>query len=223
MPYNIIILSVCIAYLVLLLLTLRQILWHIKHPSKTLSWILVVIFLPIIGILFYRFMGRNIKRDKIFQQRKAFYNNIGQELKLEDLPKSKKNLVQLLHTNNSAAISYQNDVRVLKNGEATFDALFSALKQARETIHLDYYIIESGEKFDELTLILEERIKDGVKVRLLYDGFGSLELEQKYFDRLSKIGVEYHKFMPFDFINNFDYLNYRNHRKIVIVDAAQQP
>jgi len=207
-----------VVYIVVLLFTLRKILLQIKSPSKTLSWLLFVSFIPIIGILIYRFLGRSPRKDRLFQQKKPFYNTSVSEIDRDKIPLHKENLITLLYKNNSASISYYNDVEVLNDGPETFSALFTALENAKSSIHLDFYIVEEGEILDKLLRLLEKKIKQGVDVRLLYDGFGSFSLNKKYKSELTRIGVDHHKFMPFNVFAYFDYLNYRNHRKIIIID-----
>lgn len=218
MPLSPLYLFLIISYVLIVLSTIKKILLVVKTPSKTLSWILVIIFLPIIGIIFYTLLGRNIKKDKLFQQRKPFYNTNEVKLDIDKIPQKNHNIVKLLHKNNSASLSYNNKVTVLKDGAETFSALFDAMQKATSNIHLDFYIVEPGKIFDKLILILKERVENGVVVRFLFDKFGSSDLEEYHIELLHSIGVEVHEFMPFKILAYFDYINYRNHRKILIVD-----
>lgn len=207
-----------IIYGLILLYFLRKVLFQVKSPPKTLSWILVLILLPMIGILLYMIIGRSPKKDKLFEINKPFHNKANEIYREELIPKRKVRLAKLLHQNNSAALSYNNEVRVLNDGKETFADLLNTIKHAKHSIHLDYYIIEGGKLLDQLIDILEERIKQGVVVRLIYDGFGSFDLDSSYLIKLEDIGVQLANFMSFNIIEALSYINYRNHRKIAIID-----
>lgn len=216
--YSYLLVVFVLIYLLILMYTLGNILYRVKNPAKTLSWLLVVIFLPIAGILLYRLIGRSVKKDKFFQQKKPFYQSLDNDIDLSRLPPNKHRLIELLNKNNSAVLSFDNQVQVLTDCRDAFDVLFSDMRSAKSTIHLDYYIIESGKMLDELTIIFEDRINVGINVRLIYDGFGTSSLDTKYISKLESIGVECQEFMPYNWIKWFDFVNYRNHRKIVIID-----
>ena len=112
-----------------------------------------------------------------------------------------------------------NRVRVLNDGAETFDEIRRALRQARESIHMEYYIIEDDELGREIADILIAKAAEGVEVRLIYDDVGSWGLGRKYLGRLRRAGVEVRCFMPVVFPWLTSHVNYRNHRKILVVDG----
>ncbi len=209
-----------LAYNVVLFITIRRILKQIREPEKTLSWILVVFFMPIFGILVYQIFGRSIKKDKYFRKEQTFYSSIGNNIKPELLPESKMSLIQLLEENKSSSISYYNKVKILAEAEQTFSDIFETMARAQDSIHLEYYIIEEGTTFNRFLQIFQERIESGVKIRLIFDGFGTSGKNRELIDELIVIGVECQEFMPFSFLNSLRFVNYRNHRKIVIIDQC---
>ena len=209
---------IAVLYGLLILNTIVKIFRYVRNPAKTFSWILVVIFFPVIGFLLYGLIGRSPRKDKFLRRSSPFYNSIDNIIIPELLPKSQYRLIELLRQNKSAAISYSNKVTILKDGPETFEHLFASMRSSKESIHLDYYIVESGTMLDEYISIFKDRIAHGVKVRLIYDGFGTYAIDKKYIRQLKEIGVECHEFFPFHIFKLFKYINYRNHRKIVIVD-----
>ena len=108
---------------------------------------------------------------------------------------------------------------MLKDGRTTFEAIFNALENAQIKIHIQYYIFEEGELADRLLALFEKKIAEGVVIRMIYDGIGSFTLSKKYLKKLTEIGVEVYPFLPFKFGRYFSSINFRNHRKIIVVDS----
>lgn len=212
------IILILVIYLVILLYAVGKIFRYVKNPAKTLLWLLMIIVIPVFGLLFYFLMGLSPRKDKLFKQKSPFYQLEAEGAEMNILPETKQYLAKLLRHNQSAAISSGNHITILQNGEETFDAIFEAIRGAKSTIHLDYYIIEAGKTLDELLSICKEKISEGVKVRMIFDGFGSFYLSKKYLRQFKDIGIEYQEFFPFHLFNLIKFVNYRNHRKIIIVD-----
>lgn len=208
----------CTVYCFIYALSFRRILSSIKNPYRSLSWILFVTFIPVLGMIVYFLFGRNIKRDKIFTISRPFnaHDSIEYEVKLKDHPKFR--LIELLHKNYSSALAYNEEVNLLFSGPDTKTRLLSDISKAKNLIYLEYYIVEKGVFFDELLQALKIKISQGVNVRLLYDGFGSLELDSSCKDLMTDIGIKHRAYMPFKKLPYIRYLNYRNHRKIAVID-----
>ena len=216
MPYW----EVCIGlYIIYVFYTLRHVFFHVSNPAKTFSWMLFIVFIPLAGIIFYRIIGRSVKRDNFFQQRKTFFNLQEEKIINTKIPRQKLQLAILLNSNNSAAISYDNHVEVLKNGKASFAKVKEDILKSTRSIHLDFYIVESGELLDSYLEVFKVKIQEGVTIRLVYDAFGTEDEFRQSFKELRSIGVEVREFMPYNWIKNHLYLNYRNHRKIIIIDS----
>lgn len=201
-----------------------------KNPSTTWAWVLVLMFIPVLGFILYLFLGQDIRRIKIFTQKEKddikklkarFWNLLSEESSKLTHPaiEMDKDLMRL-HLNNSYSVFTQNNrIQVLKNGQEKFAALLKALKSARHHIHMEYYIIRDDEIGREVRDILAAKARDGVEVRLLYDGMGCLALPKKYVKPIMEAGGETAVFFP-PFLPHINIrLNYRNHRKITIVDG----
>lgn len=131
---------------------------------------------------------------------------------------NKQKTTALINKTSKCPITCYNSLALLKDGKNTFESIFQALEEAEEHIHLQYYIFEDGILADKLLEVFERKIAKGVTVRLLYDGIGSYSLSKKYLKKLKDVGVETAQFLPFKFGRFLSALNYRNHRKIIVID-----
>ena len=127
--------------------------------------------------------------------------------------------MDLINKNCRFQPTLQNSAVLLKDGKTTFESIFKALEGATDYIYLQYYIFEDGELADRLLDLFRSKINEGVKVRMIYDSIGSYTLSKKYVNALRIMGVEVYPFLPFRFDYFISSLNYRNHRKIIIVDG----
>lgn len=200
-------------------------------PVRIWAWILLIVFIPIIGAIAYFSLGMNLRKEKLFDIKReidydqfekfiAHYSVIAEEkvVARADITTKYIHLIRLLARVNSSLISFNNKVRILHDGPDTFQSIFEACEQAEEYIHLQYYIFIDGLLVDKFIDLFEKKIKNGVEVRIIYDAVGSWDLSKKNIRRFEEIGVEIFAFMPVRF-GRLARLNYRNHRKILIVDG----
>jgi len=194
---------------------------HGAKPSKTLSWLLAIFTVPVGGILLYLLVGRNRRRNKLIKLKKDAFVHLPESFTYpEELMEGKhRKLMTLVYGNSFFPPTVNNRIQLLKNGKATFESIFHALENAQAQIHLQYYIFEDGELADRLLKLFENKISKGVKIRMIYDGIGSFSLSKAYLKKLTVVGVEVFPFLPFKFGRFFSSLNYRNHRKIIVVDG----
>lgn len=206
---------------------------HDRNPVKTLSLLFALFVLPGIGLFFYYFFAQEYRKDKIFNRKKIFDQKIIQHWedklmlteqnlivknKKDDSIEQKIKLVSLLQNNQKKPVTFKNKVKVLINGENKFTALFEDIKNAKQHIHIEYYIINSGRLGHRLILLLCEKAEEGVKVRVSYDYVAS-RLSSKAVKKMKSYGIEVYPFMPVWFPNLTRKLNYRNHRKMAIIDG----
>lgn len=221
-----------ILYLLTVLFIAVLIILENRNPVKTISWILVLVLLPFIGIVIYLFFGQEYRKTKMYS-RKGLKDleklrNLTLE-QLDNLPKnhfqiserlySKKRLINLLLSNSNAILTNNNEVTVLLNGKETFPEIFKAIEQAKHHIHLEYYIVENDRIGNYLRELLIQKAREGVEVRFIYDDVGSWELKRKFLHSMSDAGVKVDCFMRVRFPNLTSKVNYRNHRKILVVDG----
>lgn len=211
-------------------LTVILVIWENGKPSRTLAWILVLIFLPVLGMIAYLMVGGNLRKEKLFSLKEAEdLRRIEKWLDLfveewiqnpPDFPEEKARLISLLTNNSKAILTGENEARVLQNGKATFDGIFAAIRQAKHHIHLQFYIVEDGVLLRELLDVLEKKIEEGVEVRFLFDSVGSWKLTRRLIREINNLGIEMVSFFPARFPRFGNRVNYRNHRKIAVIDGT---
>ncbi|TXD46504.1 cardiolipin synthase [Polaribacter sp. IC073] len=196
-------------------------------PSKSLSWILITLFFPFIGVIAYVIFGINRRKLKFLELKEAkrrknyikrsfkkTNNNCSQKL---DSTKAKKISTLIFKTTN-IPLDEGNNIKLLKNGREAFDAIIEAIKNAENFIHLQYYIFEDGKVLDNIIDEIEKKRKENVSVRILYDGFGSSSLKKSTKERLKKMGAEIYPETPWEYGKFLFSLNHRNHRKVCVID-----
>ncbi|MFV0211241.1 cardiolipin synthase [Empedobacter falsenii] len=203
-----------------------------RNPTKTIAWILVIVFLPVIGFIIYFFFGQKFKKDLYFKRiDKSHQKIIGEKwqemdkiiqedlIRVKDKIGSLSQVYRYLNNARVAPPSTKNKVKLLINGEKKFPLFIEALKSAKHHIHLEYYIFDEDKIGNEIISILEKKAKEGVEIRLTTDDFGSPKLN-KHQKRFEGTGIEYQTFLPVRF-SSLANSNYRNHRKILIVDGQK--
>ncbi len=195
-----------------------------RQPTKTVAWLLVLTFLPFIGLIFYFFFGQNIRKER-YIARHSLDKLIRKSMKKDDgqaalpLPESNRMLIRLFANQELALPTSDNDVKIYSSASRLFDDMLLCIRQAKLHVHLCSYIIEDdalGQRFAEA---LSSKAKEGVEVRLLYDSVGSLHASRQFFKQMQDAGVEVSSFMAVRFPFLTRRINYRNHRKLCIVDG----
>lgn len=203
-----------------------------RNPEKTISWILVLVLLPFIGIVIYLFFGQEYRKTKMYSRKglkdleklrnltlEQLDNLPANQFQISDKLYSKKRMMNLLLSNSNAILTNNNEIQILRNGAETFPEIFRVMEQARHHIHLEYYIIENDRIGNYLRELLIRKATEGVEVRLIFDDVGSWELKKKFIRSMSDAGVKVDCFMKVRFPMLTSRVNYRNHRKILVVDG----
>ncbi|MBR9846312.1 MAG: cardiolipin synthase [Algicola sp.] len=201
------------------------------NPSKTVAYIMVLVFFPFFGLIVYYLFGQEYRKSKIFNRKDIantkIIKSVGDNLRVEEKKfdnisidlDDKVKLIKLLKASDKSPLTLNNSVEILKNGEVKFERLLEDLKQAKQYIHLEYYIIKDDVIGTELLDIISEKAKAGIEVKLSYDDVGS-NLSSTMKHQLDECGVEHFPFMPVLFSSLTGKSNYRNHRKIAIIDGT---
>lgn len=222
-------LGIFVVYALMIIATVYTVLHERRDPIRAVSWIAVIVLIPIGGLVVFLFFGQNYRKQKIFNRKeltelslietfsRSQFHEID-EMKNDSI-QSYRHIIKLLLNNSKSLLTLGNKVDILSNGDETFSSLKQALHGAQSTIHLEYYIIEDDILGNEIADILCEKAKQGLEVRVIYDDVGSWSLSRSYISRLRKAGVRIHCFMPVVFPWFTSKINYRNHRKIVVIDS----
>jgi|LGOV01.1.fsa_nt_gb cardiolipin synthase len=203
-----------------------------KDPASTVAWLLVLILLPILGFVLYILFGRNIgKKFKKSNKTNSGFKKLKraeiQKQLVEYLPTIKndetkylnKYLVKLLLNNASSPFSINNKVEVLVNGNNTYFRMLKDIRDAKESIHFQFFIIKNDGIGNEFKKALIRKSKEGIKVRIIYDSVGCWKLGKNYINELKESGIEVYPYSPVMFPLLSRDLNYRNHRKIIVIDG----
>jgi cardiolipin synthase len=197
-----------------------------RSPVSTLSWILSMALLPFVGYAIYYFFGpQRLKKQRIkrLRSQSALYSEADFARLREtaaDAPQVLQQLVQLGVATSDLPISTARQVELLVDGGQTFDAIFEAIRAARQHVHLEYYIFEPDHIGTALLDLLEQKAREGVRVRLLVDALGSKRLSRKFLAPLVAAGGQVGLFHESRIGRRLrPVINFRNHRKIVVCDG----
>lgn len=195
-----------------------------RNPVKTVSWILILLFLPLLGLFIYYFFGEDGRKKRLISHKmfrrlsEQAFDRIEPKI-LTPPPPEYANLVNLVGYTDRASLYPGNKITFYSDGESKFAALFEEIRKARHHIHIQYYIYMDDDIGCKLADLLAEKVKEGVIVRLMYDDVGSWNVKRKFFKRLKKQGIQVEAFLKVAFRFLTSRVNYRNHRKIVVIDG----
>lgn len=205
-----------------------SVIMHGTRASRSFGWIFAIILFPILGALLYYMFGLNRRKFKFFVAKgnikRRLYDEKYKEHKIDDFESEltdgdDKILARALAKSINIYPYTGNRLTLLNTGQETFDAIFAEIERAEKFIHIQYYRFEEGILLDRFHTILKKKIAQGVEVRILYDSFGSSSFRGKLKRRFLNIGAEAFPMLPLRMWNFMYTLNYRNHRKIIIVDG----
>ncbi len=215
---------VLVAYTVIAIVAMITVLLEHRQPAKTIAWVLVLSFLPLVGIVLYFFFGRRTRKNRhiweksLNQLTKRSMIEFAEQKQLE-LPEEHKELIQLFVNQNFALPFKNNETDVYVSGYEFFPALLAEISKATHHIHIISYIIDDDPLGRLLRDALIDKARKGIEVRLLFDDVGSWKTPNRFFEQMREEGIEVHPFMPVRFPAFTGKVNYRNHRKIIVIDG----
>lgn len=194
-----------------------------RNPIRSLSWVIALIFLPVVGLIFYLFFGRSMRGRHLISRsnkRKLFRSQISPHYNLKEhsLTETEKQVVKLSYKVSRFPFTLNNKATIFTNGHEKFDALKKDLRAATESIYIQYYIFLDDKLGHEIADILIEKAREGVDVKVIYDHVGSWSASSKFFKHLNDAGVDARPFFRVTFPQLANRINWRNHRKIVVID-----
>ena len=195
-----------------------------RNPVKSMAWVLVLVLLPVVGLVIYLIFGRSLKgmvlisRSTLRELRRMndfFYPSQA----MEGLTDESRQLISLVNKLVGPHLFLGNDVEVFTSGADKFEALKRDIASATDHIHLQYFIIENDEVGAEVVSLLMEKARQGVQVRVLYDYVGSFYMSSRLLKQMRAAGIEVHPFLELSLTQFAFRVNWRNHRKIVVIDG----
>lgn len=201
-----------------------------RDPKSVWAWLLLLYFIPILGFVFYLLLGTDMRKRKMFRI-KELEDHLSEAIRQQEYKiKSKEleeadegvcgytDLIMYNLESSGGVLSDDNDIDFYTDGNEKFDALIEDLKKAEHFIHMQYYIIKNDVLFQRIKDVLVEKARQGVEVRVLFDGMGCRSVNHRYWKKLNEQGIMTAEFFP-AFLRRFHLrINYRNHRKIVVID-----
>ena len=211
-------------YVCVVLVVMVTVLMDNRQPAKTMAWVMVLIFMPVIGIVLYFFFGQNTRKEKYISQRsmdqltKRSMFEFAEQQNLV-LPEEHGVLIKLFASQNWALPFKNNEAEIHTDGYEFFNALLRDIGRAEHHIHLETYIICDDPLGRLVADALIDKARAGVEVRLIYDDVGCWNVPAAFFERMRAAGIDVNAFMPVKFPAFTSKVNYRNHRKLCVIDG----
>ncbi|KKO54790.1 cardiolipin synthase [Paenibacillus sp. DMB20] len=203
-----------------------------RDIGSTWAWLLVLLLIPIAGFILYMFFAQNFRRKRLFYWDEFKKSGLDRGLKSQvsqfrahrfnfrnSISERNKDLITMNLLNNQAVLTEDNEVEIFTDGKEKFEALFKDIEAATDFIHVQYYIIRRDDLGKKLMELLSKKAREGVRVRVLYDELGSRGIGKRFLKELRESGGQAEAFFPSKFRLINLRLNYRNHRKLVIIDG----
>ena len=195
-----------------------------RNPVKSMAWMLVLVLLPVVGLVIYLMFGRSLKGMRLISRSDLrelrHMNDFDEHRELEaGLSDVSRQLMALVNKLTTPHLFYGNDIEVFTSGHDKFQALLRDIEQAQHYIHVQYFIIENDEVGSHLIDLLKAKAAQGVEVRVLYDYVGSFYMRPRVLKQMRAAGIKVHPFLEVTVANVAFRVNWRNHRKIVVIDG----
>ena len=211
-------------YQVIVILTIIHVVLDNRQPAKTMAWALVIWFFPVVGIVFYIFFGVNTRKERLISQRSLdmlYKRSMLEFVEQKDLriPEEYKPIIDLFVSENFSLPFRDNEIKIYTDGYSFFPALLREIASARDHIHIDMYIFEEDALGNMVRDALIAKAREGVEVRLIYDDVGCWNVRNDFFEQMREEGIEVSPFLPVRFPSFTSKVNYRNHRKVIVIDG----
>ena len=213
-----------VAYVAVIIAMMVTVLMDHRQPSKTMAWLLVLAFLPLVGIVLYIFFGQNVRRERYVSKRSLDQLSKRQawvyaEQKNFKIKEEYRDLIHLFYNQNGALPFKDNEVEIYTTGYEFFGSLLQQIGMAQQSIHIESYIFSGDELGSLIADALIDKARQGVEVRIIYDDVGCWNVHNSFHERMRNEGIEVHAFFPVKFPAFTSKMNYRDHRKLIVIDG----
>jgi len=218
-------LLIALLYQVVAIVVVIHVVMDNRQPAKTMAWALVIYFVPVVGIVLYLFFGQNTRKERLVSKRsldqlsKRSMLGFVEQSDLQ-LPEAHKPVIDLFINENFSLPFRADGVEIFTDGYQFFPALLRQIAQARSHIHIDMYIFADDALGHLVSDALIAKAREGVEVRVIYDDVGCWSVDRRFFERMREEGIEVMAFLPVRFPSFTSKVNYRNHRKLIVIDGA---
>ncbi|MFT8616619.1 MAG: cardiolipin synthase [Lentilactobacillus hilgardii] len=196
------------------------------------AWLLVLVFLPLVGFIAYAFLGRKLPKNRLFKLHKHVQMQLDERLNeqrsqlghddktpADDVVRRNRNAVDMFMTTDSAFLARQNKVHIFTNGNELFHRIIEDIESAKKSIHIEFYTFYNDKIGNEIRDLLIQKAKQGVEVRVIYDSWGSMGTTRRFFKPLTEAGGHAYPFLNTRSVLLDFRINFRDHRKIVVIDG----
>ena len=216
---------VSLLFLLAVVTTIVVIVMDNRNPYKTLAWVLILVFLPVVGLALYYFFGQDTRREKLISKKgfKRLTKYPMMEFQMQESYKvseeKQHQLIRFFQRVNLALPFEGNSMKIFQDGSSMLQALLATINSAKHHIHVEFYIFEDDAVGCLVKDALIEKAREGVEIRVLYDDVGCWKVPHRFYDEMREAGIEVRGFLKVRFPRFTSKVNYRNHRKLVVVDG----
>ena len=216
---------VSLLFLLAVVTTIVVIVMDNRNPYKTLAWVLVLVFLPVVGLALYYFFGQDTRREKLISKKgfKRLTKYPMMEFQMQESFKvseeKQHQLIRFFQRVNLALPFEGNSMKIFQDGSSMLQALLATINSAKHHIHVEFYIFEDDAVGCLVKDALIEKAREGVEIRVLYDDVGCWKVPHRFYDEMREVRIEVRGFLKVRFPRFTSKVNYRNHRKLVVVDG----
>lgn len=209
-------------YIYAVAMTIIVLMLENRNPIKSIAWIITIISLPVVGLILYALFGRDFRKGNTVKKANKAYaealKGLDEKFDQGNLVEGYENLSQLIYNLCNEKLYSNTYIKPFTDGASLYESIFADIESAKETIFAEYYIIENDKISDRFIDTLIKKANEGVKVKIVVDAVGSWKVKNKTKQRLADAGIEYHEFLPVSLPFFGRKINYRNHRKILLID-----
>lgn len=209
-------------YIYAVAMTIIVLMLENRNPIKSIAWIITIISLPVVGLILYALFGRDFRKGNTVKKANKAYaealKGLDEKFDKGNPVEGYENLSQLIYNLCNEKLYSNTYIKPFTDGASLYESIFADIESAKETIFAEYYIIENDKISDRFIDTLIKKANEGVKVKIVVDAVGSWKVKNKTKQRLADAGIEYHEFLPVSLPFFGRKINYRNHRKILLID-----
>ncbi|MDR0768626.1 MAG: cardiolipin synthase [Dysgonamonadaceae bacterium] len=217
--------TIYIVYAVLIAGVVIVVISENRTPVKTIAWMVVLIFVPVAGLIIYYFFGQDTRRMRHISEKKykeikdLSFKSLAYNRNINILPEY-ANLINLLKNSNFSPVLQGSEIEILTDSAKTFDSLLKDIGNAKHHIHMEFFIFKNDSAGKRVKEILMRKAEEGVEVRFIYDNVANWLVPKWFYNEMKKSGVQITSLMKVHFPKFAKQVNYRNHRKVVVIDGV---
>ena len=211
-------------YVLAVTISVMVVIWENRDPIKTLGWITAMVFVPFFGMVLFYFFGWNHRgKEKVpalySRKMQKIWKQYPEKESLKKIHSKYQPFSTLLKQHHNAQILAGSKVEIITSGEQKFDMLMKDIEEAKHSVHMEYFTYRNDKIGTKIKELLMKKAKEGIEVRFLYDNAANWDIRSSFYREMEKAGVKVSPFFKGIFKGFKSNINYRNHRKVVVIDG----